>query len=314
MRISLTGRVSIEANGSRLDERSFPGRQGRLVFAYLLAEEGRAVPRDELAEVLWGDAPPATWEKALSVLVSKLRALLEKCGVDGQAALRSAFGCYQLVLPAGAWIDVAAAREAADRSEAALGTGDIRAAREAAGEAAALARRSFLPGEDGLWIEEKRRELSELLVRALECLAGACLATGEAREAVRHAEELTALEPYREGGYRRLMQAHVAAGDSAEALRVYERCRRLLAEELGAYPSAETESIYRDLLRKPSRRDSSPAAPEPAASKRRIASTSRKPLLVVAAGALLVVIAAGAALQRSLGGEERVEAAGALAL
>ena len=314
MRISLTGRVSIEANGSRLDERSFPGRQGRLVFAYLLAEEGRAVPRDELAEVLWGDAPPATWEKALSVLVSKLRALLEECGVDGQAALRSAFGCYQLVLPAGAWIDVAAAREAADRSEAALGTGDIRAAREAAGEAAALARRSFLPGEDGLWIEEKRRELSELLVRALECLADACLATGGAREAVRHAEELTALEPYREGGYRRLMQAHVAAGDSAEALRVYERCRRLLAEELGAYPSAETESIYRDLLRKPSPSDSSPAAPEPTASRRRIASTSRKPLLVVAAGALLVVIAAGAALQRSLGGEDRIEAAGALAL
>jgi ABC-type glycerol-3-phosphate transport system substrate-binding protein/DNA-binding SARP family transcriptional activator len=249
VRISLTGRVSIEANGAKLDERSFPGRQGRLVFAYLLAEEGRAVPRDELAELLWGDAPPARWEKALSVLVSKLRALLEECGVDGQEALRSAFGCYQLVLPPGAWIDVAVAREAADRAEAALDAGDIRVAREAAGEAAALARRSFLPGEDGAWVDEKRRELSELLVGVLECLADACLAAGDAREAVRHAEELTALEPYREGGYRRLMQAHVGAGDSAEALRVYERCRRLLADELGAYPSPETESIYRDLLR-----------------------------------------------------------------
>ena len=30
------------------------------------------------------------------------------------------------------------------------------------------------------------------------------------------------------------MEAHVAAGNRAEALRVYERCRRLLAEELGA--------------------------------------------------------------------------------
>ena len=251
MRISLTGRVSIEANGTNLDEQSFPGRQGRLVFAYLLAEEGRPVPRDELAELLWGDAPPARWEKALSVLVSKLRALLEECGVDGQAALQSAFGCYQLTLPPGAWIDVAAAREAADRAEAALEAGDIPAARQAAGEAAALARRSFLPGEDGVWIEEKRRELGELLVRALECLADASLAAGDAREAVRHAEELTALEPYREGGYRRLMQAHAAGGDSAEALRVYERCRRLLADELGAYPSPETQSIYRELLRDP---------------------------------------------------------------
>ncbi len=248
LKISLTGPVSIEANGSRLDERSFPGRQGRLVFAYLLAEEGRAVPRDELAELLWGDAPPVTWKKALSVLVSKLRALLEECGVDGQAALRSAFGCYQLVLP-GAWIDVAAARKAVDAAATALDGGDIAAARAGAAEAVALARRSFLPGEDGAWVEEKRRELSDLLVQGLERLADACLAAGDPREAVRHAEELATLEPYRESGYRRLMQAHASAGDSAEALRVYERCRRFLADELGAYPSAESEAAYLEILR-----------------------------------------------------------------
>lgn len=283
MRVSLTDRFSIEADGTRLDERSFPGRQGRLVFAYLLAEEGRPVPRDELAEVLWGDAPPASWEKALSVLVSKLRALLEDCGVDGQEALRSAFGCYQLVLPSGAWIDVTAAQEAADAAAAALARGDSSTAREAAAEAAGLARRSFLPGEDGAWIEEKRRELGELLVRSLECLVDAFLAGGDARGAVRHAEELTALEPYREGGYRRLMQAHAAAGDSAEALRVYERCRRLLAEELGAYPSPETESAYRDLLRAPAAADPElrPAttlepAPERAGDSPTTSSSSRR--------------------------------------
>lgn len=249
MKISLTGRVSIEANGSRLDERWFPGRQGRLVFAYLLAEEGRAVPRDELAEVLWGDTPPATWEKALSVLVSKLRALFEECGVDGQTALRSAFGCYQLVLPPGAWTDVGAAREAAGEAEAALEAGDIATARTSAAEAVALARRSFLPGEEGAWVEEKRRELGELLVRGLECLVDASLPAGDAREAARHAEELIALEPYRESCYRRLMQAHAAAGNPAEALRVYERCRRFLADELGTYPAAETEAVYLEILR-----------------------------------------------------------------
>jgi DNA-binding SARP family transcriptional activator/ABC-type branched-subunit amino acid transport system substrate-binding protein len=315
VRISLTGRVSIEANGSRLDERSFPGRQGRLVFAYLLAEEGRAVPRDELAEVLWGDAPPATWEKALSVLVSKLRALLEECGVDGQAALRSAFGCYQLRLPAGAWIDVAAAREAVNAAAAALDVGDIATARAGAGEAVALARRSFLPGEDGAWVEEKRRELSELLVQGLECLADACLTAGDAREAVRHAEELTALEPYRESGYRRLMEAHAVAGDSAEALRVYERCRRLLADELGAYPSPETESIYRDLLRAPvkgiaepirgvevrGKVELPPAPPPPPAPKPRRAR--RRRVLLVSAGLLLAAGLALAALELSEGGD-----------
>ena len=76
----------------------------------------------------------------------------------------------------------------------------------------------------------------------------ACVRATRARRA-QWAEQTIALAPFRETGYRRLMEAHVAAGNRAEALRVYERCRRLLADELGAYPSPETESIYRELAR-----------------------------------------------------------------
>src|SRR5213078_970087 len=70
-----------------------------------------------------------------------------------------------------------------------------------------------------------------------------------------------ALAPFRETGYRRLMEAHVAAGDRAEALRVHERCRQLLADELGTYPSPETESVYRDLLDAPVALNRASAAP-----------------------------------------------------
>ena len=109
----------------------------------------------------------------------------------------------------------------------------------------------FLPGDEGTWVEEQRRELADLRERALDVLTDACLRSGATREAAKWAEELVALSPFRETGYRRLMEARVAAGDRAEALRVYERCRRLLADELGAYPSPETESIYRALLTAP---------------------------------------------------------------
>ena len=47
---------------------------------------------------------------------------------------------------------------------------ELAEARSQAETAAALARRSFLPGEDGAWVEERRRDLREVLVRALECL------------------------------------------------------------------------------------------------------------------------------------------------
>ena len=249
LRVSLTERVSIEAGGVVVDEQRFPGRKGRLLFAYLLAAQGRPVPRSELADALWGDEPPATWEKAVSVLVSKLRTLLNECGVDGSEALTNAFGCYQLVLPPGSWVDVPAADEAAAAAEHALAAGDWDGARVDASTAESLARGTFLPGEDSRWVDDRRAELREILVRALECLADANRLAGDPAAAVHAAEELIALVPFRERGHRLLMQAQSAAGNDAEALRTYERCRTLLADELGAYPSPETEAVYLDILR-----------------------------------------------------------------
>ena len=255
LKVFLAGRVAVEADGVIIEEQRFPGRQGRLLFAYLVSEQDRPVPRDELAEVLWGDAPPATWEKALTVLVSKLRNLLAESGLDRATALTSAFGCYRLRLPAAAWVDVIAAADAVREAEAALIEGEVEKAKALATEASSLAQLSFLPGEDSAWVDEKRRELAAIVPRALICLAEACLRSGDEGEAAKWAEETIALEPVRETGYRRLMEAYAAGGDRAEALRVYERCRRLLAEELGAYPSPETDSLYRELL--------GAAAPEP---------------------------------------------------
>ena len=95
LKVFLTGRVTAEANGRVLDEARFAGRQGRLFFAYLVAARSRPVPRDELADAIWGESPPATWEKALTVIASKLRGLIAEDGIT----LSSEFGCYRLDLP-----------------------------------------------------------------------------------------------------------------------------------------------------------------------------------------------------------------------
>ena len=96
LKVFLTGRVTVETDGAVIGEARLGGRQGRLVFAYLVAEQGRAVPRDELAEALWGETPPATRDKALTVLVSKLRGALVDAGLDRGGLLTAAFGCYRL--------------------------------------------------------------------------------------------------------------------------------------------------------------------------------------------------------------------------
>ena len=245
LKVFLTGRVAAEANGRVLNEARFPGRQGRLLFVYLVAARSRPVSTDELADAIWGESPPATWEKALTVIASKLRGLVAEDGIT----LTNAFGCYRLDLPEGTWVDLFAAASGAQDAEEALATGELDQARAAAESAESLAGRPFLSGEDGAWVEQKRRDLADIRERALSVLADACLRSGAAREAAKWAEELIALSPFREAGYRRLMEAHVVAGNRAEALRVYEQCRQLLAEELGAYPSPESEAVYLKILR-----------------------------------------------------------------
>src|SRR5689334_21111769 len=178
LRVFLAGRVTVEAGGVALDEGRLAGRQGRLVFAYLVAERGRPVPRDELAEALWGSAPPATWDKALTVIASKLRAGLTDVGVDGGTALTSAFGCYRLELPEGSWVDVNVAADAVDAAEQAIAAGHLEEARVGAASAVELLRQPFLPGEDGAWAEAKRRELADVQVRALNALAESSLRLG----------------------------------------------------------------------------------------------------------------------------------------
>ena len=302
LKVFLTGRVAAEANGHVLDEARFPGRQGRLLFVYLVVARSRPVPRDELADAIWGESPPATWEKALTVIASKLRGLVAEDGIT----LTNAFGCYRLDLPEGTWVDLFAAASGAQDAEEALAAGELDQARAAAESAESLARRPFLAGEDGTWVERERRDLAAIRERALSVLADACLRSGAAREAAKWAEELIALSPFREAGYRRLMEAHVVAGNRAEALRVYEQCRQLLAEELGAYPSPETDSIYRALLEAPPAPVRTTPVDEPVVERR---SRKRRTLLL---SVLTGVIAAAVVVPLVLfgqGGSSAVSAA-----
>jgi DNA-binding SARP family transcriptional activator len=248
LRIYLTGRVCIEADETLLHEQHLVGRQGRLIFVYLASEHYRAVSQDELAEELWPEQLPSSWERSLSVIISKLRTALSSVGLPGSTFARS-FGSYQLHLPIGTWIDLEAAAEALDHAESALRAGKPREAWGWALVAYHISQRPLLVGEEGPWVTLKRAELRDLLVRALDCLSEIYAQSGEPALAARRAEQAVSLEPFRETSYQRLMRAHAAAGNRAEALRVYEHCRRLLAEELGVSPSSQTEAIYLEILR-----------------------------------------------------------------
>ena len=76
---------TIEDGGRVIREAEFPGRQGRLLFAYLACRRHRPVSRDEIAAALWPDALPTSWDSSLNALVSKLRGLLRGLTEIGRA-------------------------------------------------------------------------------------------------------------------------------------------------------------------------------------------------------------------------------------
>jgi SARP family transcriptional regulator, regulator of embCAB operon len=241
VRIQICGPLAIERDGQRLDA-LLPGRQGRLLFTYLVVNRHRHLPRDEVAEDLWREPDPAAVDARLNPLLSKLRRVFGTEAVEGRSALR-------LCLPE-AWVDLEAAAEAIHRAESSVAQQDWARAWGPALTALFVAERDFLPGEDAPWIDGIRHQLTELHLRALECYAAAGLGLGgtELDGALRAGRQLIRLAPLRESGYRYLMRALTAQDNLAEALGVYSRLCECLRDQLGVSPSPATRELYERLL------------------------------------------------------------------
>ncbi len=241
-RIQLCGRFVADIDGSRVED-ALPGRLGRVLFAYLVLNRGRPLPRDNLLMAGWGEDAPPEARNALSVLLSKLRHGLGAEHLGGRNEI-------ELLLPSAVFVDVEAALEGAHRAESAIAERQWTQAWGPAGIAYHVATRPFLTGLEAPWIDEWRRRLEEVRLRGLECFAAAGLGLGgpALAQAEERARMLTELAPYRGTGHSLLMEALARRGNIAEALRGYERLRVLLREELGIAPSPTVQGIYQRLL------------------------------------------------------------------
>jgi SARP family transcriptional regulator, regulator of embCAB operon len=241
-RIQLCGRLVVRIDGLAVQEQ-LPGRQGRLLFVYLVLNRTRAARREDLVEALWPAGPPTAPESALRALLSKLRSVLGTDALEGRDVVR-------LCLPVDAFVDIEAAHAAIHRAESALARHDWTAAWGPAQVALFTARRGLLPGEDAPWLDDERRALADLHLRALEAYGGACLRIGgcELPAAERAGRALAQLAPFRESGHRLLIESLEEQGNLAEALRAYESLRALLREELGISPSPLIRDLHARLL------------------------------------------------------------------
>jgi DNA-binding SARP family transcriptional activator len=232
----------VQIDGAEL-ARLLRGRQVPLLLAYLVLGRDRHIGREELSLALWPESAPRAQDAALRTLLSRLRSALGAPALVGRDQL-------MLALPEPVWVDFEAAASGVEQARQALADGDARRAWALAQVPLNVCARGLLPGYEAAWLEVRRRDLEDLRLQALELVGRAGLALGGTQlgSAQRAARALIEAEPYRESGYVLLMQALGAEGNVAEGLRVFERLRSLLRDELGTAPSRETIAAHEALL------------------------------------------------------------------
>ncbi|MEV6134949.1 BTAD domain-containing putative transcriptional regulator [Nocardia sp. NPDC051990] len=218
-----------------------PGARLRGLLIALALEPGHAVPKATLIDWIWGEHPPADAANALQRLVSRLRKVLPEGSIEGQTD-----GYRLRVQPD----DVDAVRferlvAQAHNAEDLRGVQRLR-------EALALWRGAAMQDvglQESAAFDAAVTRLEGLRLTAMEDRFDTEISLGHGAELVTELTDLVAAHPVRERLVAALMRALVATGRDTEALRVYERTRQTLADELGVDPSAELSAVHVALLR-----------------------------------------------------------------
>jgi DNA-binding SARP family transcriptional activator len=238
------GTTQLSRAGARLEDAWLSRRAGQL-FKFLLAERGRTVKVDEIAESVW---PGSDYQSGARVryYVHVLRRALEP-----QRPIRSQSG-FVICTGGGYILDMARVELDADVFEAqtsaalALRGRDPAAAGSQLERALELYRGEFMADElYASWAVCERQRLHELACEGLASLAQ--IRTDEQRLAAAAAAlvRLAALQPYDEDVHRRLIGLDLRLGRRSDALRRYAALRSRLRREFGEDPGFTPAELSR---------------------------------------------------------------------
>lgn len=231
LRMSLLGGFCLRFGDDELEL----ARPAQRLLAHLAVVHRRAkVPRAALAERLWADAEPARATASLRTVLWRLprpraRTLVVCTSTSVRLSDDVAVDLWEAE-------DAARVLRVGERPDAAL---------------AELWRDDLLPSWPDEWLDVQRESYRQLRLHALERSSEVLRVDGRHEEALGAALEAVRSEPLRESAHRRVVEVHLAEGNHAEALRQYDRYRRLLADELGLSPSPVIRRLVGPMLGRP---------------------------------------------------------------
>ncbi len=234
VRVRVVGPLRLYVDGNRVAD--LPAGRASSLLGMLAVEAGHLVPTDRIIDDLWPEGAPAKAEQNVASLVSRLRRLVGRDGIQGgRSGYRGEFVT-----------DLQEADALAAEAEARLAGGAFGPAATAARRALAILDGGELLEDEpyAAWAQGPRRRAARLLRRVRSCVWTAALDLGDTASAMDAATAAVDADPFDEDAHRALMRANHRRGDRGAALVVFKRLERDLHDELGVAPADETLELY----------------------------------------------------------------------
>lgn len=212
------------------------GAMPRSLFAYLLTYRDRPHTRDLLAGTFWPDLPDNVARRRLTQALWQIRRALSPHPV-----LLTEGDTVQVNPDLPLWLDVQEFGELVDWEIGKSGQPSTNL--PALEQAVNLYQGEFLAGYYDDWALVEQERLHEGFLDTLERLVAEYKSRGDYRAALTYARRLAGEDPWREEAHREVMRLCHVLGRDAEALKQYDICRQILADELGVEPSPETKDL-----------------------------------------------------------------------
>jgi DNA-binding SARP family transcriptional activator len=246
LRICMLGPFNVWRNEEPVPVSAWRNQQTRIIFKVLLTHRGHVVSIDQLLEILWPDDHPDAARRRLHVRISQLRHILDPD--NPSAYILTAKGGYSFNPEADRCLDIVEFETCAKKGRRFQEEHNFAEAITAYEAACTLYKGDFL--EEDLyedWTFAQRERLRERFLMVLTELAECYAQQGRYRRTIARCHQVLTVDPCRETVYVRLMLYHYYAGEQVQALRTYERCCQVLAEELDVEPLPTTTVLAQQI-------------------------------------------------------------------
>jgi DNA-binding SARP family transcriptional activator len=243
LQVTLFGATQVLTDGATTAASDMGGVKPRQILGILAASAGVPVPKDRLADLLWGGAPPKSYVGTLESYVCVLR---RRLGLEpGRSGALATTSNGYVLDPALARVDLVEFRTLVKNAVGAEPAVALRLTQDAV----SLVSGELLASEAYTdWASVERELFRQELVAACTKAAEHALAINDLDAAVQMARMAVTHDRIAEAAWQHLMRALWLSGRGSEALRAYSELRAATADELGIEPGPASRALYMEIL------------------------------------------------------------------